>query len=126
MKNAFAFSGLQDIQFYNITLEYKKEHEERMETERDDRKRTFRQMVDKSKSVVADELVFTATHTFFNDMSKEEIKNFIRYDPKEHVLKNIFNTEIVKDNYRFIDETIFNEENSFSLNTSLIYISTLN
>jgi cell division protein FtsB len=33
-------------------------------------------MVDKSKSVVADELVFTATHTFFNDMSKEEIKNW--------------------------------------------------
>ena len=42
--------------------------------------------------------------------SVKEIKNFIRYDPKEHVLKNIFNTEIVKDNYRFIDETIFNED----------------
>lgn len=39
-------------------------------------KRTFRQLVDKSKSVVADELVFTARHTFFNDMSKEEIKNW--------------------------------------------------
>ena len=62
--------------FYEITKDYKKEHEERMKTERDDRKRTFRQMVDKSKSVVADELVFTATHTFFNDMSKEEIKNW--------------------------------------------------
>ena len=48
--------------FYEITKDYKKEHEERMKTERDDRKRTFRQMVDKSKSVVADELVFTATH----------------------------------------------------------------
>ena len=42
--------------------------------------------------------------------SVKEIKNFIRYDPKEHVLKNIFNTEIVKDNYRFIDETLFNED----------------
>ena len=62
--------------FYEITKDYKKEHEERMKTERDDRKRTFRQMVDKSKSVVADELVFTATHTFFNDMSKEKIKNW--------------------------------------------------
>ena len=62
--------------FYEITKDYKKEHEERMKTERDDRKRTFRQMVDKSKSVVADELVFTATHTFFNDMSKEDIKNW--------------------------------------------------
>ena len=62
--------------FYEITKDYKKEHEERMKTERDDRKRTFRKMVDKSKGVVADELVFTATHTFFNDMSKEEIKNW--------------------------------------------------
>ena len=62
--------------FYEITKEYKLEHEERMKTEREDRKRTFKQMVDKSKSVVADELVFTATHTFFNDMSKDEIKNW--------------------------------------------------
>ena len=43
--------------FYEITKDYKKEHEERMKIERDDRKRTFRQMVDKSKSVVADELI---------------------------------------------------------------------
>ena len=27
------------------------------------------------KLVVADELAFTARHTFFNDLSKEEIKN---------------------------------------------------
>lgn len=40
--------------FYNLTKEYKKEHDERMKTEREDRKRSFKQMVDKSKSVVAD------------------------------------------------------------------------
>jgi len=35
--------------FNNLTKEYKKEHEERMKTEREDRKRTFKQMLDKSK-----------------------------------------------------------------------------
>ncbi|KWW27477.1 MAG: Uncharacterized protein AUK63_2266, partial [bacterium P3] len=59
-----------------ITKEYKKEHEERMKTEREDRRRTFRQMVDKSKSVVADELLFTATNEFFNNMTKEDLKEW--------------------------------------------------
>ena len=62
--------------FYNLTKEYKKEHDERMKTEREDRKRSFKQMVDKSKSVVADELLFTATNEFFMDMSKEDIKKW--------------------------------------------------
>ena len=39
----------------------------------------------------------------------KEIKNFIRFDPKEHVLKNIFSSEIIKDNYRFIDDSNFIE-----------------
>ena len=30
-------------------------------------------MLNKSKSVVADELLFTATHKFFDNMSKDEI-----------------------------------------------------
>ena len=59
--------------FYNITKEYRKEHEERMKTEREDRKKTFNQMLNKSKNVVADELLFTATHEFFKEMTKEEI-----------------------------------------------------
>ena len=59
--------------FYNLTKEYKKEHDERMKTEREDRKRTFKQMLDKSKNVVADELLFTATNEFFKDMTKEDI-----------------------------------------------------
>ncbi len=62
--------------FYNLTKEYKKEHDERMKTEREDRKRTFNQMLNKSKSVVADELLFTATHEFFKDMNKEDIKKW--------------------------------------------------
>ncbi len=60
--------------FHSITKEYKKEHEERMKTEREDRKKTFNQMVNKSKSVVADELLFTATNEFFKNMTKEDIK----------------------------------------------------
>ena len=59
--------------FYNLTKGYKKEHDERMKTEREDRKRTFKQMVDKSQNVVADELLFTATNEFFKDMTKEDI-----------------------------------------------------
>lgn len=59
--------------FYNLTKGYKKEHDERMKTERGDRKRTFKQMLDKSQNVVADELLFTATNEFFKDMIKEDI-----------------------------------------------------
>ena len=59
--------------FYNITRKYKKEHEERMKTEREDRKRTFKEMLNKSKNVVADELLFTATNTFFKNMSNENL-----------------------------------------------------
>ena len=47
-----------------------------MKTEREDRKKTFNQMLNKSRNVVADELLFTATHQFFNNMSKEEIKEW--------------------------------------------------
>lgn len=59
--------------FKILVKDYEKEHNERMKTERDDRKRTFTEMLNKSKSVVADELMFTATHKFFDNMSKEEI-----------------------------------------------------
>ena len=59
--------------FKMLVKDYEKEHNERMKTERDDRKRTFNEMLNKSKSVVADELMFTATHKFFNNMSNKEI-----------------------------------------------------
>lgn len=48
--------------FYDLTKDYKKEHDERMKTERADRKKTYNQMLNKSKNVVADELLFTATN----------------------------------------------------------------
>lgn len=62
--------------FYNKTLDYRKEHEERMKTERKERQKTFNQMVNLSKNVVADELLFTATHTFFKDISRDDIKRW--------------------------------------------------
>ena len=62
--------------FYNMVKDYRKEHEERMKTEREDRKKTFKQMLDKSNNVVADELLFTATSEFFENMTREDIKEW--------------------------------------------------
>ena len=62
--------------FDKLTKEYKKEHEERMKTERADRKKRYHEMLNSSKNVVADELVMTASHNFFKDMSREQIKDW--------------------------------------------------
>ena len=59
--------------FKELTREYEKEHNERQKTERDDRKKTYSQMLNKSRNVVADELLFTATHKFFENMNKDDI-----------------------------------------------------
>ena len=60
----------------NKVKDYEKEHNERMKNERSDRRKTFNQMLNKSKNVVADELLFTATHKFFDNMSKEDIRKW--------------------------------------------------
>ena len=62
--------------FYNLTKEYKKQHDEKQKTEREDRKKTFNQMLNKSRNVVADELLFTATHSFFDEMSHDDVKEW--------------------------------------------------
>lgn len=62
--------------FYNLTNEYRKQHEEKQKTERTDRKKTFSQMLNKSKNVVADELLFTATSEFFKEMTIDDIKDW--------------------------------------------------
>ena len=59
--------------FYEITKEYRKEHDEKMTTIRQDRYKSFEQMVDDSKSCVADEMIFTSDQEFFKDMTKDEI-----------------------------------------------------
>lgn len=60
-------------EFHNLTKKYRKQHEEKQKTEREDRKRSYSEMLNKSRSVVADELLFTATNNFFKDKDK----NFI-------------------------------------------------
>ncbi len=62
--------------FFNLTKEYRKQHDEKQKTERSERRKTFNQMLNKSRNVVADELLFTATHKFFDSMSKEDIKEW--------------------------------------------------
>ena len=62
--------------FHEITKEYKLEHDERMKTEREDRKRTYSQMLDRSKNVVGDELLFTASPGFFKNMKNKDIKKW--------------------------------------------------
>lgn len=59
--------------FKELTKEYEKEYNERQKTERQERKKTYSQMLNKSKNVVADELLFTATHNFFENMNKDDI-----------------------------------------------------
>lgn len=62
--------------FDELTKEYKKQHEERMKTERADRKKRYHEMLNSSRNCVADELVMTASHNFFKDMSREQIKEW--------------------------------------------------
>ena len=59
--------------FKELTKEYEKEHNKRQKTERQERKKTYSQILNKSRNVVADELLFTATHKFFENMNKEDI-----------------------------------------------------
>ena len=59
-----------------LTKEYKKEHEERMKTERESRKKKYHEMLNSSRNCVADELMFTATSEFFKNMTREDIKEW--------------------------------------------------
>ncbi len=89
--------------FYDITSEYRKEHEEKMKTIRQDRIKTFNQMVNDSKSCVADEMIFTSDSYFFENMSKEDIlkwangcMDFIYKDlgyKKEQVLHSVLHLD---------------------------------
>ncbi len=59
--------------YMQLVSDYKVQHDKKQETERENRKKTFTQMLDDSNSVVADELLFTSDKEFFKDMSKDEI-----------------------------------------------------
>ena len=57
--------------FKELTKEYEKQKNERKE-----RQRSYTQMLNKSKNIVADELLFTATHKFFDNMTNDDIKEW--------------------------------------------------
>lgn len=59
--------------FYEITKDYRLEFNERMKNARSDRKKSFYQMINDSKSVVADEILFTSDKIFFDSLSEEEL-----------------------------------------------------
>ena len=61
---------------FKLAKEYRLEHDERMKTEREDRKRTYSQMLDRSKNVVADEIIFTASPGFFKGLKNKDIKKW--------------------------------------------------
>lgn len=53
--------------------DYKIQHDKKQETESENRKKSFTQMLDDSNSAVADELLFTSDKEFFKDMIKDQI-----------------------------------------------------
>ncbi len=59
--------------YIDLVKDYKKQHDEKQKTERENRKKSFSQMLDDSNSVIADELLFTSDNEFFKNMSKNEI-----------------------------------------------------
>lgn len=89
--------------FYEITREYQKEHSERMKNMRTDRRKSFHDMVNDSKSVVADEMIFTNDIDLFKNMSKDELMkwanetmNFVYEDlgyTKEQVLHAVIHMD---------------------------------
>lgn len=63
-------------QYMEIVKPYKEEHDEKMKTTRENRRKSFHKMLDDSNSVVADELIFTATNEYFKDKDKDTIKKW--------------------------------------------------
>ncbi len=62
--------------YMEIVKDYKKQHDEKQKTERENRKKSFNQMLDDSNSVIADELLFTSDKEFFENMTNEEINEW--------------------------------------------------
>ncbi len=63
-------------QYMEIVKPYKEEHDEKMKTTRENRRKSFSKMLDDSNSVVADELIFTATNEYFKDKNTDTIKKW--------------------------------------------------
>lgn len=59
--------------FMELVKNYNYQYDEKQKTERENRRKSFSQMLDDSNSVVADELLFTSDKEFFESMNKEDI-----------------------------------------------------
>jgi len=64
--------------FSEIVEPYKQEHEERMQSMRADRVKSFEKHINSSKSDVAAEFLFSSDEKFFKDKSKEEIQRWAK------------------------------------------------
>lgn len=74
--------------FSEITLDMRREHNERMKTTRSDRRKTFEQAIDGAKNDVACEFLFTSDEEFFKGKSKAEIQSWAQ-DSLEFVTDEI-------------------------------------
>ena len=64
--------------YMKLVQKYKTQHNKRMQTIREDRKKSFSRMLDDSNSVVADEMLFTSDTDFFKGMNRDEIKRWAK------------------------------------------------
>ena len=63
--------------FKEITKEYEKQHNEKQKTERKERQRSYTQMLNQSRNCVADELLFTASPKFFENMNNDDLMKWV-------------------------------------------------
>ena len=89
--------------FYEITKEYRMEHNERMKTERSERKKTFNQMLNSSQNVVADDLEFNMTNSeYVKNLDRDDLikfgnvcKDFVIKDLGYNVLNNNLGSNVL-------------------------------
>lgn len=64
--------------FYEVTMEYRKQHNEKMKHTRKDRQKTFEEMLDSQKNVVANEILFSSSKEFMNNLTDEQLEKWAK------------------------------------------------
>lgn len=114
--------------FYELTKDYKKEHEERQKTIREDRKKSYYKMLNDARNVVADELLFTSDSLFFKDKSKEEILRWANtcmefvYNDLGYTKEQVLHSTIHMDE-KTPEEIKYHYDNNYYNDLDLCYIS---
>lgn len=80
--------GTYNKKFNEITKEMRRQHDERMETMRADRVKSFDKSLDDSSSDVACEMLFTSDEKFFENMNREQITKWAN-ESLNFVIKDI-------------------------------------